>query len=147
MDMDTDERYLVAPASTRPVQLKTSFMNEEKPLSVRHHITKVSAAPQPLSSLSSSGLKHASKAVRTEASTFIEQQRKVLSPRVGAEHTAITQTNQSDLNMTKISSFFANNGTNVSQASVKGQTRNKGSLIPSKSYTHQWVTIQERYES
>lgn len=115
-------------------------------MSVRHHITKVSAAPQPLSSLASSGLKHGSKAVRTEASTFIEQ-RKVLSPRVGAEHTTITQTNQSDLNMTKISSFFAHNATNVSQASVKGASRNKGSLIPSKSYTHQWVTIQERYES
>jgi len=120
MDIDTDERYLVAPTSTsRHVEL--NFTNEEQPFSVKHQISKVSAAPQPLSSLSSSGLKHFTRAaVRTEASTFIEQQRKILSPRVCAEHTTIAQTNQSDLNMTKISSFFGNNGTNVSQASVKG---------------------------
>lgn len=117
MDIDTDERYLVAPTSRQ-----LNIFTNDPPFSVKHQISKVSAAPQPLTSLSSSGLKHRA-AVRTEASTFIEQQhpKKVLSPRVGAEHTTIALTNHSDLNMTKISSFFGNNnGTNVSQASVKG---------------------------
>ena len=72
MDMDTDERYLVAPTFTSR-QVKLNFTNEEKPLSVKHQISKISAAPQPLSSISSSGLKYGSKGlVRTEASTFIE---------------------------------------------------------------------------
>jgi len=72
---------LVAPSSTkRQAPLKVSILsaipNEDKPLTVKHHITKKSAAPITLADIAGgSSLKQSllTKDIKTDPSTFIER--------------------------------------------------------------------------